>query len=371
MATFRDFITECIMFEHSAEHFDLVKECSELDLTCTFIADQKFMMENAPIITSGAVAFTEGYLHEAYDESTLEVLVEKAVSKSFNIKQKIYNACKKIFNGFMSFLRKFTIRFDKSNNDSQWCKNKLASLTITDEDIQAIQKIVNDAKSKENAFPIKANQPYLSNIKFGGYTSSSESITILRNDLAVALSNTTVVADCAKKGPVILSTEEIIDIAASIGMNYKNLNFAKVKGIATVIAKSIEKNYVNGLTIKADAKYIKKEADALQKIVDKIHETGRELSDAANNMIDQGKEVVKTVIKNGFAGEVNPDEVNADTDDIAEKMKELTKIYTKLSEAIGINMQIYTSLNTYRSDVVSQLKTYLESKSSGSDNNTK
>ena len=75
MATFRDLMTECLMYNHSAEHFDLMKECSELTLTCKFIEDQQFMAENAAEINSGIVTFTEGYLQESYDESTLEVLV--------------------------------------------------------------------------------------------------------------------------------------------------------------------------------------------------------------------------------------------------------------------------------------------------------
>lgn len=363
MATFRDLITECIMFEHSAEHFNLVKECSELDLTCTFIADQKFMMENSPIITSGAIAFTEGYLHESYDESTLEVLVEKAAGKAKGIKEKIYNGLKKIWKGFLSFLRKITKHFDKLTVDGQHCVKKLKELTITDEDIQQIRNIVNDAKSKEDAFPVRANQPYLSKVVFGKYTSADKSVIELRNDLAAALSDTKVVADCSGVRMMVLSSEEIIDIAATIGMNAKSINFAKIEGLVTTMAKSAANNATHGMEIAVDTKMIDKQANMLQKIIDQINEAGRGFETTANATIDAGKDVVKNIVADKAETADDAQIINGRVDDLADKMKSLTSCYTKLSEAIGVSMKMYTGLNVYRTNVIGPLKTYLDNKS--------
>lgn len=355
MATFRDLMTECLMYNHSAEHFDLMKECSELTLTCKFIEDQQFMAENAAEINSGIVTFTEGYLQESYDESTLEVLVEKAASKGFGIKQKIYNGFMKICKSFMSFLRKITVNFDKLTNNAQHCKDKLKSLTLTDEDINEIQGIVNKAKSANGAFPVRANQPYLSHIKLGGYNTGDQSITILKNDLAAALSNETVVADCTKSSTIVLSCEDIVDVSATICLNFKTLNIAKIKGIVTTLAKSAKKNVTKGLAIAVDTKLINKQADMLQKIMDELNEVGRSLSDAAGDVIDAGKEVVKAV------NPVSRIDDN-DIDELADKMKDLTHCYTMITQAVGVSMKMYTSLNTYRADVINPLKKYLDSK---------
>lgn len=361
MATVKDLITECLMFEHSAEHFNLVKECSELELTTTFINDQKFMMENSPIITSGAIAFTEGYLHESYDEGALEVLVEKAAGKAGSIKEKIYNGCKKIWKGFLSFLRKITKHFDKLTVDGQHCVKKLKEMTITDEDIQQIRNIVNAAKSKEGAFPVRANQPYLSKVVFGKYKSADRSVTELRNDLAAALSDTKVVADCTQVG-LALSAEEIIDVSAAIGMNAKSINFAKIKGLLTTIAKSSAINLKNGIEITVDTNMINKQADMLEKVIDQINEIGRGAEGSLNLAIDAGADMAKRVQNQQIDDqELYPDSNNIDI--LADKMKDFTSCYTKLSEAIGVSMNLYTDLNKYRRDIIVPLKTYLDKKS--------
>ena len=44
-ATIKDYIRECDIYGYSQEHYDLMKECAEIDVAAKFIENQQFMAE--------------------------------------------------------------------------------------------------------------------------------------------------------------------------------------------------------------------------------------------------------------------------------------------------------------------------------------
>ena len=210
--TFKDFVVECELYPHSREYFEFMKECSELELTEKFIENQIFMSEARLAIAN--VDIEENYLQESVDNIELEMLTEKYNTKSNGLLMKLIKAIQKIFGVFTKFFAKLGNMTDPITSKGQSVLSILNSSTLDDEQITRIKDIVDKAKSNQaSAFPIKANQPYLKHIKLK-YAGSAEYLNELRNDLAVALSNKTVVADASitnDKGEINITTIGIMD----------------------------------------------------------------------------------------------------------------------------------------------------------------
>ena len=66
--TVGQFLKECSNYEYSKERYDLMKECSELELMEQFISDQKYMKENA---------MNDDYYSESVDDESLVAIQRK------------------------------------------------------------------------------------------------------------------------------------------------------------------------------------------------------------------------------------------------------------------------------------------------------
>lgn len=377
--TYKDFIAECEMYEHSAEHFNLMKECSELELTAKFMEDQIFMAENAKI-DDGVIALSEGYFQESVDENTLEVMTEKFNAKAVNLREKIYNGLKKIVNVFMNFFRKISNKFDTLTSNGQKCREKLAGMKLEESDIKELQKIVNSAKSKENSFPVAARQPYLGKIKLGNFTSSDQSVVILKNDLAAALSDKTVLADVSNLTDAALSAEEIEDVVVRLGLNYKNMKVSNITGILATLTTAFNHNKSNGILIKVNTKEISNHADKLQKISDKISEIGRDLenksvtnvkniSAAYNTGVDLGSKLSSKIKNSDYDGEESKITPDMSAAAMAEVSNKINTCYSLITKGIGASIKLYTGLNAYRSSVITGLESFIKSKSDNKEDN--
>lgn len=352
--TFKDFITECELYPHSQEHFELMKECSELALTEMFIENQEFMTEHAAL-TEG-VTLTEGYLQESVDESTMDVMLEKFQVKKNGLMDKIMTGLKKIIDVFRNFFRKIGNKFDGVTATGQEVRNKLASATITDDDISSLKEIVAGVKSRDGAkFPVAAKQPYLSKIKLGKYTSTDPEVVKLKNDLAAALSDQVVVAQVTtsegggglnKDAIGALPPDAIKDAAWRLAVGDKSM----IVGVLTSLASAWKDAHLKGMYIKVNTKEIDKIAEDLQKISDKISEMGRQHSQQGKAGAVLAAGVINAVAKEKI---VDPDSDYMDT---------INQVYTAITTSIGQTMKIYTSLNSYRNGVIAGLESFLKNK---------
>lgn len=366
--TFKDFITECENYPHSKEHFDLMKESSELCLTEQFLMDQEFMVTNSAIFEG--VELPEGYLHESVDESTIDVMMEKFDVKKAVFNSKIYQGLVRILKALKNFFMKIGNKFDDTTSKGQAIKKRLANAKLEDVDVEAIKKIVEGVKSAETSnFPVKVNQPYLKEIKLGTYTSSDPSVSSLKNDIAAALSNTYVLAEVSIKSNGnanentigALPAEDIKDALARLQMSNSK---STVVGVCGSLTSSWTTAHTKGLKINVNTKEIDKLADDLDKICTQITQMSQEkaivgsfVTSVAGN-ISGAIEAKKKEADSTVVGPPEVDEASKNVD--ADAMKILNSGYSMLTTAIGQTMQIYTKLNSYRTGVINGLETFLK-----------
>lgn len=107
----RDFMLECSMYEYSKEHYEMMKECSELALMEQYLVNQAirddFMTENAALTESTQVVFTEGFFMEAAaSDSEIKEIMEAVEQKKDNIFKRAWNGLKALIAKFGRFLAK-------------------------------------------------------------------------------------------------------------------------------------------------------------------------------------------------------------------------------------------------------------------------
>lgn len=94
--TFNDYAVECRLFEYSNEYFDLMKECSEIELGERYIKNQLILQESAEDLgIEEDVVITESFLMESVDDNTLQAMYEKTEEKKKSVFSKFLNLIKK------------------------------------------------------------------------------------------------------------------------------------------------------------------------------------------------------------------------------------------------------------------------------------
>lgn len=84
--TFNDYAVECSLYEYSNEHFELMKECSEIALGERWIKNQLVLSESAEDLgISEDATITESFLMESADENSLQAMYEKTEAKKASI----------------------------------------------------------------------------------------------------------------------------------------------------------------------------------------------------------------------------------------------------------------------------------------------
>ena len=110
--TFNDFIKECELYEHSKEHYDIMKECSELKLMGMYLSNQRYVKENADDFAG--FTLTENFFESAANDDAIKQLTEafdlkknkiiKFIVDKFNaLKKKILTLFAKLFGKFVEF----------------------------------------------------------------------------------------------------------------------------------------------------------------------------------------------------------------------------------------------------------------------------
>ncbi len=143
MQTFSDFMEEAFNYEYSREHFELCKECANIQLMDMYIESQIFMAGNAGVINSGNIEFTEGFLFESVEDTdAIKAIYEEAEAKKQNILKRIWEKFKQWVAKFGNWLLKVTGAkgkyFIDINEYNELCK-KLESLG--DEKTELLAKI--------------------------------------------------------------------------------------------------------------------------------------------------------------------------------------------------------------------------------------
>jgi hypothetical protein len=103
MKTLNDFIIESELFPHSKEHFELVKEATELHLMKMYLENQKFMLENAELIQESTESLDEDFFMESVGEVAIEALEEKVAEKAKVVGAKIKTIWDAIVKAIVSF----------------------------------------------------------------------------------------------------------------------------------------------------------------------------------------------------------------------------------------------------------------------------
>ena len=107
--TIQEVLTEYEFYTHSKEHYDLLREETELSLMEMYIEDQKFIMENAEAIKSTTMLF------ENASADSLQLVKEAAEEKAANLFVKIWNGIKKAISFVIKAFKKLFSKIFKSD----------------------------------------------------------------------------------------------------------------------------------------------------------------------------------------------------------------------------------------------------------------
>lgn len=383
--TFNDFVLECTNYPHSQEHLDLMKECAELELTCQYLANQEFLQENSRLFGEG-VELTSGYFAEAANPTDLEELYESVGKKKSNIKLKIFQGIRRIVGVFTNLFNRLVNKFDETTRSAKTAREMLAKAAINDEVIAKLKSIVADGKEAAKGFSPHERQPYTKKLKMK-YQGSSEEYSMLRADLAAALSDDTIVAKVSegdKFGAIAPKDVENALIQMTLGGN------GAIEGAISNLASSFAKAKINGIVINANTKEIADTAKRMDKIKQKVDEVIQGMVDSVNATkasVNGSIQAVSVAMQAaGAAGQ------RGDGSDDGSKVgrniaqagrsigeygalldvgvgKAMNQAYTAVNLTIGATTKVYMGLNTYRKkvsgDLISYLKTVPTSKGSG------
>jgi hypothetical protein len=107
MKTLGDFVNECELYKYSKEHFELVKEASELRLMEMYLENQRFMYENPEIIQEAVEVVDENFFMESVDEDNIEALEEKFAEKTEGFRKKLDGIWTTLYSIWKSFIKPF------------------------------------------------------------------------------------------------------------------------------------------------------------------------------------------------------------------------------------------------------------------------
>ena len=129
--TVKEFLLEYENYDHSKEHYDLMKECAELSLLNQYISNQEFMAENTEQLFGEDSSFNESYFCEKVDADTLKQLKEKAADKAGKIWGMIVAGVKKIVKAVVNFIPKLLDKLKRFSEDQKKIAEYLKKNKIT------------------------------------------------------------------------------------------------------------------------------------------------------------------------------------------------------------------------------------------------
>lgn len=316
--TFNDFVAECATYEHSREHYDLLKECSEITLMEKYIEDQQFIENVAELTINESVTFTESYFAEAASEEQKEAVKTSVEKKKANVWTKIMNGIKKVINAIISFFKKFAAKLTKTSAEATALHNALKKHNLRQAEYNELGKQL-EAAAKRSDIVIERNQK--DETKLG--ISEVKEITAMQYTryYAVALSSTFVTLGANHK-------EEAVDAKTLVKVIKKFLKDEKKHDFKTTV-NAIEnaKNEARstGIIVYANDKTVKKLADTLTEL---------------NSVLDQKMKDMQPTEDLGVA--------------------EMNEAWAKINTTVAATIKLYNGYVAYRSLALSTIKKYLD-----------
>lgn len=259
--TFNDFVAECAAYEHSKEHFDIMKECSEIALTEQYIADQIFLKENVAEMTSD-VKFTESYFMEAASDEQIQALQESVGEKIKKVATKIGNGFKKALAAIIKFFKNLAARLTKTSGEAREVLKQLKELNLTNEQYEELAKQL-VASEANCGLDIARGQSFVVDLGVTGNLPVK-----YHKYFAVALADTNVQLALKDKDDVI-DAKVLVKILKKFAKDKKKYDFeTTVKSIE--LARADAKK--NGVTVYANDKAVEKLVAALEEVAKLVEE---------------------------------------------------------------------------------------------------
>lgn len=333
-ATIKDYIRECDIYEYSQEHYDLMKECAEIDIAAKFLENQQFMAENAAMFGEDN-SFTEGYLVESVDQTTMDAVTQNFEEKVGNVKTTIMNGLKKAWSAIVAFFRKIRTIWDEDSKRATAIKDYLKKEKNMDEGKISSLKAIAKKAVDDSGFPVKANQPNLKDIKIN-YTSSDTDFSNMKNILAAGLSVNTAMATVTGTG----SSDTIGAICAKTIVKacrgVASVKGKDVMGIQSVMNAAWKDAQKNGVPIYVKTSDIDEMLKAMEEMKTALDQQGAENAEA----------------------ESDPHATN-----VAENIRALNNVYSSITGCIGKTMNLYTQYKNFRAKLLAGMESYVKSHS--------
>ncbi len=314
--TFNDFVMECACYGHSKEHYDLMKECAELTLMESYLADQQFMTENADSIKSHT--FTESYFQESATGETVEQITESVQTKAKAIWGKIKGGFKKIISTVVKFFKGIVAKLTGNEGGAATIFESLKGFNLSDDEWDklgtTLQKIAMDSK-----LALKGKQPF-SVAKLGCKNMN------LQRYFAAALSTNKVALDNPNSANVV-DGETLCKIMEQFIANQKKADFSAT---LKLIKAAQEASFKNGVVVKVDVK-------AIQSVVDRLEKVQESYKDEMDNLVDLDEEA---------AGVTNI----------------MNEVYSDINAVVSGTMQQYGAYLKFRTAALVELKKFCDSK---------
>jgi len=122
--TFREFITECELYEYSKEYYELMKECTEISLISKFVENHQFTSQYIPYMEATKLSVRDGFFAESIEDSGIQVLEEKASKGIKGFFSKIWDGITKLIDILIKFLKRAKKNISKAIRGSKWDRLK-------------------------------------------------------------------------------------------------------------------------------------------------------------------------------------------------------------------------------------------------------
>lgn len=151
--TLNDFLKECEMFPYSKENFEIIKEAAEINVAALYVENQTYMAENADVVASQEA----GYMMESADEESVKSLKDNLKGKKDKWGAKAKAIWARIVKAFKTFWNAIVVKWTKLTAKAADVKKDLTAVTLTEEQSQAIRKLVLDSVTS-SGIPLAEHQ---------------------------------------------------------------------------------------------------------------------------------------------------------------------------------------------------------------------
>ena len=143
--TIADFVKEAEVYTYTKEHFNMMKEATEIDLMAHFIESQEFMSDNADYLAESTDLFVEGFLFEAMGEDEMTKFEENFSEKMKGFGTKVASLAKTIYTAIINFFKKLGGGCKTLGEKATKITDKFKSVKLSEQTQIEIKALVNKA----------------------------------------------------------------------------------------------------------------------------------------------------------------------------------------------------------------------------------